>query len=228
MGEDRLFCIAEAPLAGPNGGREDRASGCSCSKMADEETPLLQPGSGGRSSNTVAVASATENPEPALKRQRRGSAESAETLCTVAKGTGGGAETAPLLGSAAEEARQEGTEEAGAAAAAAAALDETVAVVEGGEDRGSGVDSARRRWGLARKESPPPPPLLNQPQRPRPSQGEGAEAAPARDAPEAAIGCEPAQCSNGAADLEVAPQPGEKPPARGETRAGSVGGRETT
>ncbi|XP_028585225.2 NAD-dependent protein deacetylase sirtuin-1 [Podarcis muralis] len=182
--------------------------------MADGETPLLQCRSGGRGSSGGggAVSGASESPEPAVKRQRRGSTDSAGRACSAAKEAGGEAEAPLYIGGAAEEALAEEEEVAAAAAAAASSgnsepWEASAAVGERGEE-GWGC-AGLRRWALAREE-PPPQPLLQQlspPPLPRwwPSQGEGAEAAPAGDAAEAAIGCGAAQCSNGAAEAAARP-----------------------
>ncbi|XP_062989130.1 NAD-dependent protein deacetylase sirtuin-1 [Elgaria multicarinata webbii] len=171
--------------------------------MADQEAPLLQSRNGGRrsSSDGGAVAAAAESPEPALKRQRRGSADSAGSGCAAAKGAGGEVEAAPLRGSAAEEALKKGETEVAASAEPGEAA---VAAGGGGGEGWSCAESGAWRWGPAQEAphqlQPPPPPRWL-------SQGEGAEAAPAGDAAEAAIGCGPAQCSNGALEAAVAPQP---------------------
>ncbi|XP_063163622.1 NAD-dependent protein deacetylase sirtuin-1 [Candoia aspera] len=166
--------------------------------MADEEMPLLHSRSGGRrGNNSGAVAAAdAESPEPALKRQRRASADQSSAAAT---GAGGVAETAPLRGSAVEEALK--GDRADTAACVSGEPGEVAAPAGGGEGW-SCVESGSRWWGLVREEPPP-----HQRQLPRgQSQGEGAEAAPAGEPAGPAIGCGPAQSSNGAAEAERAPQ----------------------
>ncbi|XP_060097107.1 NAD-dependent protein deacetylase sirtuin-1 [Heteronotia binoei] len=154
--------------------------------MADEETPLLQPRSGGRGGTGCIADGASGSPEPPPKRQRRGSPDSAEPGCAAERGPDREAEAEPLPGS---QARPERKKDGGG--------DDTDAT--GGEEGGCGDDGLIRR-GPAREEPPSPHQAQRQQPRRRPSQGEGAEAAPAGDAAETtAIGCGPAQCSNGAA-----------------------------
>ncbi|XP_044276361.1 NAD-dependent protein deacetylase sirtuin-1 [Varanus komodoensis] len=170
--------------------------------MADGESPLLQSRNGGRNSSRsdgAVAATAAESPEPALKRQRRGSTDSAGSGCAAARGDTGEADSAPLRRSAADEALRREKE----VAATATAEPGEAAAAAGGEGW-SCAEGGFRRWGLAREE--PPPPHQLQPSRWL-SRGEGAEAAPGGGAAETAIGCGPAQCSNGAVEAAVAPQP---------------------
>ncbi|XP_058044032.1 NAD-dependent protein deacetylase sirtuin-1 [Ahaetulla prasina] len=174
--------------------------------MADEEMPLLHSRSGGRRGNNnnnggggAAAPADAESPEPALKRQRQAPAEPSRA---AAAGAGGeAAAAAPLPGRAVEEALKgdravpdawvSGEPAEGPAPAGAG---------EGWSCTGSGAPW----WGLVREEPPPSP---HQRQLPRgQSQGEDAEAGPAGEAAETAIGCGPAQSSNGAAEAERAPQ----------------------
>ncbi|XP_054838842.1 NAD-dependent protein deacetylase sirtuin-1 [Eublepharis macularius] len=163
--------------------------------MADEETPLLQPWSGGRGASGVAV-DASKSPEPPLKRQRRASPDGDGPGRVLEKGPGREAQAAPLPESQAwPEGKGGGGDD-----------DYTEAAATGGEGW-SGAGNALRRWGPAREEPPPSPQQLQQPPPRRwPSQGEGTEAVPAGDAAETAIGCGPAQCSNGDAEAATAPQ----------------------
>lgn len=184
--------------------------------MADEEMPLLHSRSGGRrGNNNGAVAAAdTESPEPALKRQRQASAEQS---CASAAGSGEEADAAPLRGRAVEEALE--ADRAVPAACVSGEPSEVAASAGAGEGWNC-AESGSRWWGLVREETPPSP--HQQQQLPRgQSQEEGAEAVPAGEPAETAIGCGPAQSSNGAAEAERAPQTGEKPPGREGGREGS-------
>ncbi|XP_070608273.1 NAD-dependent protein deacetylase sirtuin-1 isoform X3 [Erythrolamprus reginae] len=165
--------------------------------MADEEMPLLHSRSGSRrDNNNGAVAAAdAESPEPALKRQRQASVEQS---CAAAAGAGGEADAAPLPGRAVEEGLK------GDRAVPAACVSGEVAAPAGAGEGWSCAESGTRWWGLVREEPP-----LSPHQRQLPwgqSQGEGAEAVPAGEASETAIGCGPAQSSNGEAEAERAPQ----------------------
>ncbi|KAK9400574.1 NAD-dependent protein deacetylase sirtuin-1 [Crotalus adamanteus] len=160
--------------------------------MADEEMPLLHSRSGGRrGNNNGAVAAAdTESPEPALKRQRQASAEQS---CAAA---------APLRGRAVDEALEG---DRAVPAACVSGEPSEVAAPAGAGEGWNCAESGGRWWGLAREEPPPSP--HQQQQLPRgQSQEEGAEAVPAGEPAEKAIGCGPAQSSNGAAEAERAPQ----------------------
>ncbi|KAL7990371.1 hypothetical protein Chor_013801 [Crotalus horridus] len=162
--------------------------------MADEEMPLLHSRSGGRrGNNNGAVAAAdTESPEPALKRQRQASAEQS---CAAA---------APLRGRAVDEALEG---DRAVPAACVSGEPSEVAAPAGAGEGWNCAESGGRWWGLAREEPPPSP--HQQQQLPRgQSQEEGAEAVPAGEPAEKAIGCGPAQSSNGAAEAERAPQTG--------------------
>uniref|UniRef100_A0A8C5SC30 protein acetyllysine N-acetyltransferase n=1 Tax=Laticauda laticaudata TaxID=8630 RepID=A0A8C5SC30_LATLA len=168
--------------------------------MADEEMPLLHSRSGGRrGNNNGAVAAAdAESPEPALKRQRQASADQS---CAAKAGAGGEVDTAPLPGRAVEEAVK--GDRAVPAACLSGEAGEVAAPAGAGEGWGC-AESGARWWGLVREEPPPSP---HQRQLPRgQSQGEGAEAVPAGEPAETAIGCGPAQSSNGAAEVQRAPQ----------------------
>ncbi|KAM3835189.1 NAD-dependent protein deacetylase sirtuin-1 isoform 2-T2 [Vipera latastei] len=169
--------------------------------MADEEMPLLHSRSGGgrrgnNNNNNGAVAAAdTESPEPALKRQRRASAE--QSCAAAAAASGEEATAAPLRGRAVEE--------AAAAAASVSCKPSEVAAPAGAGEGWNCAEGGSRWWGLVREEPPPSP--HQQQQLPRGlSQEEGAEAVPAGEPAETAIGCGPAQSSNGAAEAERAPQ----------------------
>ncbi|XP_039180579.1 NAD-dependent protein deacetylase sirtuin-1 [Crotalus tigris] len=160
--------------------------------MADEEMPLLHSRSGGRrGNNNGAVAAAdTESPEPALKRQRQAWAEQS---CAAA---------APLRGRAVDEALEG---DRAVPAACVSGEPSEVATPAGAGEGWNCAESGGRWWGLAREEPPPSP--HQQQQLPRgQSQEEGAEAVPAGEPAEKAIGCGPAQSSNGAAEAERAPQ----------------------
>ncbi|XP_034294570.1 NAD-dependent protein deacetylase sirtuin-1 [Pantherophis guttatus] len=166
--------------------------------------PLLHSRSGGgrrgnnNNNNGAAAAADAESPEPALKRQRQATVEQS---CAAAAGAGGEADAAPLPGRAVEEALK------GDRAVPDACVSGEPA--EGAAPAGAGeswscAESGARWWGLVREEPPSPP---HQRQLPRgQSQREGAEAVPAGEPAETAIGCGPAQSSNGAAEAERAPQ----------------------
>uniref|UniRef100_A0A8C6VGB0 protein acetyllysine N-acetyltransferase n=1 Tax=Naja naja TaxID=35670 RepID=A0A8C6VGB0_NAJNA len=168
--------------------------------MADEEMPLLHSRSGGRrGNNNGAVAAAdAESPEPALKRQRQASADQS---CAATAGAGGEVDTAPLPGRAVGEALKG---DRAVPAACVSGEPGEVAAPAGAGEGWSCAESGARWWGLVREEPPPSP---HQRQLPRgQSQGEGAEAVLAGEPAETAIGCGPAQSSNGAAEVQRAPQ----------------------
>lgn len=200
---------AAARCAGREGRREGGGGGC-FSKMADGEAPLLRPRDGG------GPGAAGESAEPAPKRQRPNSEDG---VCgrgaPLARRPDRGAEPPPAAAA---------TEPLGEAAAVSVDGDVRAREEDGATTEGrSGADNRAAQRGLARAEPPPQP-------RQR-GRGEGEEAAPGEDAAEAAIGCERAQRSNGAAGAP-APQPGEDPTpspvpprgGRGSSRAGGDGG----
>lgn len=198
---------AAARCAGREGRREGGGGGC-FSKMADGEAPLLRPRDGG-------PGAAAESVEPAPKRQRLNSEDG---VC----GRGAPPAHRPDRGAGPPPAAAAATEPPGDAAAVSADGDVRAREEDGGattEGR-SGADNRAAQRGLARAEPPPQPR--------RQGRGEGAEAAPGEDAAEAAIGCERAQRSNGAAGAP-APQPGEDPtpspvPPRGSRGSSREGG----
>ncbi|XP_013909706.1 PREDICTED: NAD-dependent protein deacetylase sirtuin-1 isoform X2 [Thamnophis sirtalis] len=165
--------------------------------------PLLHSRSGGRRGNSnssnygAAAAAEAESPEPALKRPRQASVERS---CAAAAGAGGEADAAPPPGRAVEEALK--GDRAVPAACVSGQPGEAAAPAGAAGEGWSCAENGARWWGLVREETPP-----HQRQLPRgQSQGEGAEAAPAGETAETAIGCGPAQSSNGAAEAERAPQ----------------------